>query len=323
MDYLLLTCLAVSFLATYLLMPYWIRAAIKTGLVGKDVNKFERPDVAEFGGIVIVAGFMAGVLTYMGLITFYFKTTANLILILAAVSTILGITIVGMLDDLLGWKVGLAQWEKPLLTLPVALPVMAVNAGESVMNLPIFGAVDFGILYPLIIIPAGIVGAANGYNMLAGYNGLEAGMGAIILGALGFAAWQGGYGWVAVFSLCMVFALLAFLRYNWYPAKVFPGDTATYSIGALIACVAILGDMERIAMGLFALYFIEFLLKARTKFKGECFSKPMEDGVLTCPGRTETLTHVVIKLGTFKEKKLVIVILTIQLAIAMLVLLVS
>jgi len=40
MDYLLLTCLVVSFLTTYLLMPYWIRAAIKTGLVGKDVNLF-------------------------------------------------------------------------------------------------------------------------------------------------------------------------------------------------------------------------------------------------------------------------------------------
>jgi UDP-N-acetylglucosamine--dolichyl-phosphate N-acetylglucosaminephosphotransferase len=242
-------------------------------------------------------------------------------LILAAVSTILGITIVGMLDDLLGWKIGLAQWEKPLLTLPVALPMMAVNAGESVMNLPIFGAVDFGILYPLIIIPAGIVGAANGYNMLAGYNGLEAGMGVIILSVLGFAAWQGGYGWVAVFSLCMVFSLLAFLRYNWYPAKVFPGDTATYSIGALIACVAIMGNMEKIAIGLFALYFIEFLIKASTRFKGECFGSPGEDNVLTCAKRPESLTHAIIKLGKFKEQTLVIIILTIQSVIAVLILL--
>ncbi|MBU2560641.1 glycosyl transferase family 4, partial [archaeon] len=246
MDYLLLTCLAVSFLTTYLLMPYWIRATIKTGLVGRDQNKFEHPEVAEFGGIAIVAGFMAGVLTYIGLNTFYFNNTTNLILILAAVSTILGITIVGMLDDLLGWKIGLAQWEKPLLTLPVALPMMAVNAGESIMNVPVFGGVDFGILYPLLIIPLGIAGAANGYNMLAGYNGLEAGMGVIILSVLGFFAWQAGFGWVAVFALCMVFSLLAFLRYNWHPARIFPGDTATYSIGALIACVAIMGNMEKI-----------------------------------------------------------------------------
>lgn len=323
MDYLLLTCLAVSFLTTYILMPYWIRAAIKTGLVGKDQNKFEKPGVAEFGGIAIVAGFMAGVLTYIGLNTFYFNNPENLILILAAVSTILGITIVGMLDDLLGWKIGLAQWEKPLLTLPVALPMMVVNAGESMMNLPIVGAVDFGILYPLIIIPAGIVGAANGFNMLAGYNGLEAGMGAIILGALGFLAWQEGYSWVAVFSLCMVFSLIAFLRYNWYPARIFPGDTATYSIGAVIACVAIMGNMEKIAMWLFVLYFVEFLIKGKSKFKGECYGTPGEDGVLVGPEKSESLTHIIMKLGKFRERKLVVVILGIQLAIALLVLVIS
>jgi UDP-N-acetylglucosamine--dolichyl-phosphate N-acetylglucosaminephosphotransferase len=323
MDYLLLTCLAVSFLSTYILMPYWIRAAIKTGFVGKDVNKFKKPGVAEFGGIAIVAGFMAGILTYIGLRTFYYHNTRELIMILAAISTILGITIVGVLDDLLGWKIGLAQWEKPLLTLPVALPMMAVNAGESVMSLPFLGVVDFGILYPLIIIPAGIVGAANGYNMLAGYNGLEAGMGVIILSVLGFVAWQEGFSWVAVLSLCMVFSLLAFLRYNWYPAKIFPGDTATYSIGALIACVAILGNMEKIAMGLFALYFIEFFIKASTRFKGECFSSPTENDILTFSGRPESLTHVVIRLGNFKEQKLVSIILAVQLAIALLVFFIS
>lgn len=36
------------------------------------------------------------------------------------------------------------------------------------------GVVDWGIFYPLAIIPIGIVGAANAYNMLAGYSGLEA-----------------------------------------------------------------------------------------------------------------------------------------------------
>jgi UDP-N-acetylglucosamine--dolichyl-phosphate N-acetylglucosaminephosphotransferase len=323
MDYLLLTCLGVSFLTTYILMPYWIRAALKTGLVGRDQNKFEKPEVAEFGGIAIVAGFMAGVLTYIGLNTFYFNNPENLIVILAAVSTLLGITIVGMLDDILGWKIGLAQWEKPLLTLPVALPMMVVNAGESMMNLPIFGGVEFGILYPLIIIPAGIVGAANGYNMLAGYNGLEASMGVIILGALGFVAWQGGVSWVAVLALCMVFSLLAFLRFNWHPARIFPGDTATYSIGALIACIAIMGDMEKIAMGLFTLYFIEFLIKAGNQFKGECFGNPTKDNVLVSPEKPQSLIHIMMKLGKFKEPRLVAVILGIQLAIVLLVLLLS
>ncbi len=319
MEIVLFICFFVAFFTTYFLTPLWIRAAKKVGLVGKDLNKYTKPEVAEFGGITVVAGFMAGVLTYIGLTTFYFpfKTKeTNLILILACISTVLGITIVGMLDDLLGWKTGLKQWQKPLLTLPVALPIMAVNAGQSAMIVPFFGKVNFGILYPLIIIPLGIMGASNGFNMLAGFNGLEAGLGAIILSFLGYVAWQSGNGWVTMLSISMLFALLAFLLYNWYPARIFPGDTLTYSVGALIASVAILGNMEKIAMILFSLYFIEFFIKAKAKFRGECFGKPFEDGTLSMPrGKIESITHLMMKLGLKKEEHVVLALIGIQFAL--------
>ena len=319
MEIVLLVCFIVAFLTTYLLTPLWIRAVKKTGLVGKDLNKFDKPEVAEFGGITVVAGFMAGVLTYIGLTTFYFHFETwdtTMILILAGISTLLGITIVGMLDDILGWKTGLKQWQKPLLTIPAALPIMAVNAGHSTMAVPFFGTINFGILYPLVIIPLGIAGASNGFNMLAGFNGLEAGLGAVILGFLGYVAWQAGNSWVAMLSISMVFALLAFLFYNWHPAKIFPGDTLTYSVGALIASVAILGNMEKIAMILFSLYFVEFLIKAKTKFRGECFGKPGEDCSLSVPGeKAESVTHLMMKLGLKKEEHIVLTLIGIQFAI--------
>ncbi|MFQ5975568.1 MAG: glycosyltransferase 4 family protein [Candidatus Hydrothermarchaeales archaeon] len=300
MEIILFICFLVAFLTTYLLTPLWIRAVKKAGLIGKDLNKFDRPEVADFGGITVVAGFMAGVLTYIGLTTFYFHfdpLDTYLFLILAGITTVLSITVVGMLDDVLGWKTGLKQWQKPLLTIPAALPMMAVNAGHSTMAVPFFGTINFGILYPLVIIPLGIAGASNGFNMLAGFNGLEAGLGALILGFLGFVAWQTGNSWVTMLSVSMLSALLAFLLYNWHPAKIFPGDTLTYSVGALIATVAILGNMEKIAMILFSLYFIEFLIKAKTKFKGECFGKPMEDGTLSIPRKKVVLSHLILALG--------------------------
>ena len=88
------------------------------------------------------------------------------------------------------------------------------------------------------------MGAANGFNMIAGYNGLETGMGAIILFTMGYIAWFTRTGWVAVVALCMFSSLVAFYLFNKYPARIFPGDTLTYSVGALIACVAIAGNME-------------------------------------------------------------------------------
>jgi len=283
MNYLLLTSFAASFLVTLGLPPTWIRAATNAGLVGKDMNKQGHPPVAEIGGIAVVAGFMAGVLTYIALSTFYFKQNRFLIFILAAALTVLSITVIGIVDDILRWKIGLKQWQKPLLTLPAALPMMAVNAGQSTMVLPFLGVVDFGMLYPLLIVPLGITGAANGFNMLAGYNGLEAGMGVIILSTLGYVSWRTGNTWVTMLAFSMVFALLAFLRYNWFPAKLFPGDTMTYAVGALIACVAIFGNMEKLALLLYTPYFLDFALPVRSRFKTEAFAEPGSDGALSMP----------------------------------------
>jgi UDP-N-acetylglucosamine--dolichyl-phosphate N-acetylglucosaminephosphotransferase len=118
----------------------------------------------------------------------------------------------------------------------------------------------------------------------------------------------------------MFFALLAFLVYNWHPAKVFPGDALTYSTGAVIACVAILGNMERIALALFTLYFFEFLIKVKTGFKGECFGIPDENGILSPPKKgVESLTHVIMRFGRFKESGVVLILLGIQAVIGLLI----
>ena len=283
MNPLLFICFVLGFFVTLFLTPLWIRAARKAGLLGRDMNKSDKPEVAEMGGITVVAGFLAGVFVYIGIVTFYFKAPGDLIFILAAISTILIVAIIGMLDDILGWKVGLRQRQKILLSIPVAIPMMVVNAGESSTYVPLLGILDLGIIYPLLIISVGINGESHAFNLLAGYNGLEAGMGALILGALGLAAWQTGQGYVAILAVMGFFTLVAFLAFNWFPARVFPGDTLTYFTGALIACIAILGDLTRIALFLFIPYFIEFILKARGRFQKESFARPLDDNSLELP----------------------------------------
>jgi UDP-N-acetylglucosamine--dolichyl-phosphate N-acetylglucosaminephosphotransferase len=315
-DYVLLTSFAFSFIVTYIMTPYWIRAAQTIGLTGRDLNKPEKPEVAEMGGLPVNAGFFTGVFTYIALRTFYLNEDAKLVPLLAVTSTLLIIVVVGMIDDVLGWKMGLRRWQKPLFTSLAAIPMMAVNAGESSMALPLLGNVDLGILYPLLIIPIGITGAANGFNMLAGFNGLEAGMGIIILSALGYVAWVSGSGWVTMLALCMVFSLLAFLRYNWNPAKIFPGDTMTYSIGALIASVAILANTERLAILLFSLYFLELFLKARGGFKGESYGVPQGDGTLNAPKKIESITHMILDLGVKRESYVTLLILGLQVVLS-------
>lgn len=303
MEFLISLCVLISFLTTLIITPKWVRKALKIGLHGYDMNKPGKPKVAEMGGICVVFGFVLGMLAYIGIMTFYLHSPKYIDL-MAVLCTVLMTSIIGMMDDLLGWKKGLMQWQKPIFTLFAALPMMVVNAGHSTMNLPIVGTIDWGILYPLLIVPLGIVGASNAYNLLGGYNGLEAGMGVIILLVLGYVGLQNGKSDASVLALVMVGALLAFLYFNWYPARVFPGDTLTYSVGALVACVAILGDMEKIAILLFIPYVIDFILPMRKGLKVEAFAKVNEDGSLEQPyDKIYDTTHLAIAiLRNIKQK---------------------
>ena len=303
MQYILFLVLIISFFTTLFFIPYWIKRAKETDLVGFDVHKLDKRKVVEVGGICVVAGFVLGLLVYTGLHIFYFKSDTKVLWLMSVLAAILIVTIIGLIDDILGWKKGLKQWQKPFLTIGAALPIIAIKGGTTIMYVPFFGAVDFGLLYTLVLIPIGVIGASNAFNMLAGYNGLEAGMGAIILSTLGFISWNLGYTWVAVIAFTMVMALLAFLIYNKYPSKIFPGDTMTYSVGALIAIVAILGNIEKFALFLFIPYFLEFILKARGKFKKESFAAVQEDGSLKLKDGIYGLEHLTIKFLSKIKKK--------------------
>jgi len=281
------------------------------------MNKYSKPKIPEGGGIAFIFGVTFAVLLYVFIKTFYLFTTGNLPEVLAILVTLLLAGFLGFIDDILGWKAGLSQWQKPLLTIPIAIPLMVINAGNSVMSIPFLGSVNFGITYPLLIVPLGIVGAANGFNMLAGFNGLEASMGIIILSTLGFIAWFNKILWLATITFSTVASLLAFLVFNKYPAKVFPGNSLTYAVGALIACVAILGNMEKIATFLFIPYFIELIIKAKNKFKTECFGIPQKDGILKPPKKVGSLTHILLKFAK-SEKGVVYSLLVIEVLLAFL-----
>ncbi len=180
-----------------------------------------------------------------------------------------------------------------------AIPLMVINAGVHTMM-----GIEFGLLYPLILIPLGIIGASTTFNFLAGYNGLEASQGILILGALSIVCFLSGSSWLSVIALCMVAALLAFYIFNKYPAKIFPGDTLTYPVGALIACIAIIGNVEKIALFFFIPYILEAILKLRGGLKKESFARLNEEGTLEMPyDKVYGLEHLAIKiLKKFKKK---------------------
>jgi len=298
-EMILLIPIIGSFLVALLLMPFWIRKAKHIGLVWKDMNKHENSLVPGSGGIIVVLGFIGGILLYIAYIVFYLhQTDAFLVEIFALLTVVLLVSMLGFIDDLLGWQHGgLSRRSRIVCVAFAAIPLMAINAGLSEVTLPFIGTVELGIIYPLILVPLGIVGATTTFNFLAGFNGLEAGQGIIILSALSVVAFLTGSSWLAVISLCMVAALLGFLFYNIYPARVFPGDSLTYAVGSLIAIMAILGNFERIAVFFFIPNIIEVGLKLKGRLVKQSFGKPNIDGTLKAPyERFYSLNHVAIYL---------------------------
>ncbi|MCW4002131.1 MAG: hypothetical protein NWE97_02970, partial [Candidatus Bathyarchaeota archaeon] len=226
---LVVVILLLSFFSTFFLTKKWIGSARDAGLVGKDMNKYEKTLVTRSGGIAVALVICFSLLTYIFLKTFYWNTTTHLVEVFAISATALLACFIGFTDDILGWKRGLTQFQKFLLTIPIALPLTVINAGYSTMEIPILGTVDFGLVYPLLLVPVGVIGAANGFNLLAGYNGLEAGMGLIVFTTFGVTGLIVEKYWISLIAFVVSASLLAFLYFNWYPSKVFPGNSFTYS----------------------------------------------------------------------------------------------
>jgi len=315
----------VAFFTTLIFTPILIKYLQRVGIVGIDQHKKNKPVIASSGGICVASGILTGLLTFIGIETFVTGFSPGVVDLLAIISSILIVTLVGIFDDLnvvrkkvvrRGVKeirIGLPQLMKPLLTLPAAIPLMVVNAGSSNIALPLVGLVDVGILYPLLLIPIGVIGASNAINILGGFNGLEAGMGLSYMLGLGiFALLTNNQ--VAVLFLLVATALLGFIKFNWYPAKILPGDSLTYLLGAVLASGVIIGNMEKLAIVLMIPFFVELILKMRSGFKATSLGRLTEDGKIEniYGKRVYSLTHVVMNFGRFTEKQITLIFVSVE-----------
>jgi UDP-N-acetylglucosamine--dolichyl-phosphate N-acetylglucosaminephosphotransferase len=244
------------------------------------MHKPNRPEVPEMGGLFLVAGFSAGIITTVAFSTFLSRfLSINLDEILAALSVVLIAGLIGIIDDLMQ----LRKVLKAIIPLVIALPLIAVRAGDTTMHLAFIGNVDLGLVYSLVLVPLGVTGAANAVNMLAGFNGEEAGVGFVAVGSLAVIAYHVHDTAALLILVATLGALLATIYFNWYPSKIFIGDVGTLSIGAIIASAVIIGNFELAGVIVIIPYFLEFLIKARNRFPSKGWWMNYKDGKLYCP----------------------------------------
>jgi len=294
----------IAFTITFLSTRPFIDKFRIVGIVSLDVHKLDKPRIPDMGGITIVIGFLIGLISVL-MLSPHPKMTD----ILASIVTIFLMALVGIVDDL----TELTKNVKPLLAAFAAAPLIIIRVGYSSITLPFIGMVDVGLFYWYLVVPIGVTAAANGFNSLAGFNGLEAGLGAVIGFFLTLEALILGVGETALIMAALFGACLAFLYYNRYPAKIFPGDTGTLTIGAIIASACIIGRMEWIGVTTFIPHIVNyaFIFATSRRLTSSSEFKPtqvMEDGTLApSPSMRHriTLADVILSLRRMREPELV------------------
>ncbi len=303
---------AITVITTLFLMPY-LKGA---GVTAIDHNKKDKRTLPGSCGLAVAFGFAVGMLTYaFGASFSLYQPVAALQYLFATVIAVTLISFTGFIDDInvkatmvkstdmLDTRQGMKQWQKPLLTLIGAIPLMAVNAGVSIIRIPFIGAFNFGVLYPLIIIPLAVVFASNAYNLLGGFDGIAVGTGLIAcLGLLLYSVFFGTYTGALVSGVLFA-ALLAFAAFSIYPAKLIPGDSFTYAVGTALVASMIIGNMESFGFVVFFPWMIEFFLHARKGFKVTDLGKRRSDGTFAAPygKKVYSWTHAIMNIRPMKE----------------------
>jgi acylphosphatase len=200
------------------------------GNVGADVNKKGKPLVAESGGMVAVMSFSVSMFTIAGIASLSNVNEEIVLPLQAASSVFIAASIIGFIDDY-----GLVtRRQKAVLVIFAGLPLVFLRPVAAVLEVP-FHTFDFTeyqlfgfhvtyILFWLVIVPFGVMAAANAFNMAAGYNGLESGIPIIASAAMVIVLMIKGHdaGSAVVFA-GLIGAASAVFHFNKFPAKVFVG----------------------------------------------------------------------------------------------------
>jgi UDP-GlcNAc:undecaprenyl-phosphate GlcNAc-1-phosphate transferase len=217
----------VALVIVVLLTPAVGGMARILGVVGRD-EPGRRPNaraVPRLGGIALFLGIFVPALAFLDL----GRETRGLLLGAAVATT------VGAIDDFRG----LRWWEK----LAGQLAAAAIPAGFGIwvhrFTFPVLGIHE---LSPWIGVPVTviwIVAIMNMVNFLDGLDGLAAGVCAISAGTFSVIALSLGKPQAAIATAIVLGGCVGFLRHNFYPARIFMGDSGALLLGFVLATISV------------------------------------------------------------------------------------
>ncbi|WP_019154275.1 glycosyltransferase family 4 protein [Robertmurraya massiliosenegalensis] len=287
--------LVITFITSLIVTPFVKKIAFKIGAIDQPNNrKVHKQVMPRLGGLAIVISFATGLI-------FFIPDTMNAWPILVGA---LFIVVIGTLDDI--------KEISPRTKLAGQLLAAAVTVMGGIqidyITLPSGEVLHFGYFaIPLTII--WIVGITNAINLIDGLDGLAAGVSSIALLTISGLALSMGNPLIALLSLLVLGSTVGFLVYNFYPAKIFMGDSGSLFLGYMISVLAVMGLFKNVAM--FSLIIPIIILGVPiidTTFA--IIRRIVQKRPLAAPDRLH-LHHCLIKLG-FTHRQTVIIIYTLS-----------
>ena len=232
MQYYLWLAPFAAFLVCWLALAWLLRRGVKLPMDHPNARSLHVTPTPRIGGLGIMAG--------VGVASVWLADGALLPVVLA----VFALAAMSVLDDVRGLPVGLRFLAHFVAALACLLAL---------------GLSGWALLWGTLA----VVWMTNLYNFMDGSDGLAGGMAALGFGALALAAWLGDAPGLAVFCAAIAAAALAFLRFNFPPARVFMGDAGSIPLGFLAATLGILGAMQKVWPLLFPLLvFSPFIVDA-------------------------------------------------------------
>lgn len=228
LQMLILISVLVATLVTFIFLPVIIKVSKSIDLLdAPDIRKVHSVSIPSLGGVGIFIGFMLAI----GIALPFVAIAEMKFFIAGIVITFL----LGVRDDISS----LEARQKVSVQLLCAFMVVYFSEVKLQGLYGIFGieSLPFGLASILSIFL--IVALTNSYNLIDGIDGLAGSVALLVLTFFGWLFFQVGVFTLATLCFALSGALFAFLFFNWFPAKIFMGDTGSMMLGFVISVLAV------------------------------------------------------------------------------------
>jgi len=190
-------------------------------------RKLHARAIPHLGGVAIFAGFFLALLALLAT-PFGIPQASRILALLPGLLVVFGL---GLVDDMRGLRASVK------LTYQVLGAVCIVAMGAGLWRGPVL---EPFALFAVALSVFWYVGVCNSVNLIDGLDGLAAGLAVLAATAFLAVGVRLGDAAVVLVALSLIGALLAFLRFNFHPAKIFMGDTGSMFLGFVLAFLACL-----------------------------------------------------------------------------------